>query len=193
MDYKFPDSIKGEFIELKKITMDDATDIYRWRTSRSGRYLRKVEGYSVEYQKTWIASRGTNEMNYIIYSLNSGEKVGTIGIYDINWADKIANVGRLLLDEKYLTKSTPYGLEALKIMYAYLFDTMNFHKMTGDILGTNTDMYKLQTFLGMKQEGYLKEHVMIDGKYLDLYIMSIFKMDFPRYRAKIDLLLKNFR
>lgn len=158
-----------------------------------GVFLRKVEGYSIEKQKAWIASRGTNEVNYVIYSLADDEKVGTIGIYDINWADKVANVGRLLLDEKYLSRSTPYGLEALKLMYAYLFETIAFHKMTGDILGLNVDMFKLQTFLGMKQEGYLKEHVMIDGEYRDLYIMSIFKEDFPRYRAKIDMLLKNFR
>lgn len=173
--------------------MDDAADIFRWRTSRSGRYMRKVEGYSIDSQKAWIASRGVNEINYVIHSLADGKKVGTIGIYDINWVDKVANVGRLLLDEEYLTKSTPYGLESLKIMYSYLFETMGFHKMTGDILGLNTDMFKLQTFLGMKQEGYLKEHVMIEGEYRDLYIMSIFKADFLRYCAKINMLLKNFR
>lgn len=173
--------------------MSDATDIYRWRTSRSGRYMRKVEGYSVESQREWMASRGSNEVNYIICDIATEQKVGTVGIYDINWVDKVANVGRLLLDEEFLTKSTPYGLEALKLTYDYLFNTMDFHKMTGDILGLNTDMFKLQTFLGMKQEGYLKEHVWIEGEYRDLYIMSIFKPDFSRYSKKVNMLLNNFR
>lgn len=191
--YNFPESIKGEFIELKKTTMNDAVDIYRWRTSRSGRYMRKVEDYSVESQREWIASRGSNEVNYIICDIATGQKVGTVGIYDINWVDKVANVGRLLLDAECLTKSTPYGLEALKVTYDYVFNIIGFHKITGDILGLNADMFKLQIFLGMKQEGYLKEHVWIEGEYRDLYIMSIFKPDFLRYSAKINILLKNFR
>ena len=116
-----------------------------------------------------------------------------IGIYDINHGDKVANVGRLLLDEQYLTKSTPYGLEALKLTYGYVFEEMNFHKISGDILGANENMYKLQKFLGMQQEGYLRSHVFINAEFHDLYIMSLFKKDFPKYSMKIDFLLKGFK
>ena len=74
--HKFPDKISGEFIELRKVTMDDAYNIYRWRTSKSGRYMRQPDGYSLESQKQWISSRDENEVNYIICSLTDSEKVG---------------------------------------------------------------------------------------------------------------------
>jgi RimJ/RimL family protein N-acetyltransferase len=175
------------------VSIDDAEDIFRWRSSRSGLYLRQPEGYSIERQRDWICSRSKNEANYIIYAKDINEKIGTVGIYDVNWADKVANVGRLLLDEKYLTQSNPYGLDTLKITYNFLFENMKFRKITGDILGVNTNMYKLQKFLGMQQEGYLKSHVNINNQYYDLYIMSLFEADFMKYKSKIDVLLRNFR
>jgi RimJ/RimL family protein N-acetyltransferase len=70
---------------------------------------------------------------------------------------------------------------------------MDFRKITGDILASNEAMFKLQKFLGMKQEGYLEKHAMIHGKFEDLYIMSIFKEQFNSvYKTKINFLLKNF-
>lgn len=194
MKVKFENTLEGKFITLKKTTLEDAPLIYNWRTSSSGEHMRHPENYSLKMQEEWIKSRGENEINYIIIDKKNNDKVGTISIYEVNEADRVANVGRLLLDEKYFNKSTPYGLEALLLTYEYLFDKMNFRKMTGDILATNIAMYKLQVFLGMNQEGYLKRHVLINGKEHDLYIMSILKEDFEKYyKPKIFFLLRNFK
>jgi RimJ/RimL family protein N-acetyltransferase len=192
MNLKFKDSLEGKFVNLRKVSIEDANDIYLWRTSESGKHLRHPENYNVDSQIDWIKSRKETEINYIIYSKDTDKKVGTIGIYDVNINDKIANVGRLLLSEEYLKKSVPYGLEAMLILYSYVFREMNFFKITGDILGTNIDMFKLQKYLGMFQEGYLTKHVVINNKREDLYIMSIFYQDLEIYEKKINFLLKSF-
>ncbi len=193
MENRFEKTIRGQFVILKKVTIDDAEDIYSWRTSESGKFLRHPDNYSVESQIDWIKYRGDNEINYIIYSKEKDKKVGMIAIYDINENDKVANVGRLLLSEEYLHKSTPYGLESLLLTYNYVLNQMDFFKITGDILGPNEDMFKLQKFLGMKQEGYFKSHTIIHNKREDLYIMSLFKDDFSYYEKKINFLLKGFK
>lgn len=193
MEYKFDNIIEGEFVTLKKVVLDDASDIYKWRTSESGRFLRHRPNYSIESQKEWIENRGASEINYIIYPKNSMTKVGMIGIYEMNINDLVTNVGRLLLDESYLKTSTPYGLEALLLTYDYVFTKMQFRKICGDILGSNFEMFKMQKFLGMQQEGYLSGHVIINNKCEDLFIMSLFKEDFIKYKNKINLLLRGFR
>ncbi len=194
MQNKFPDNIEGKFINLKKITESDAELIYKWRSGVSGRYLRQPADYSVASQKNWIQTRGENEVNYMIVDISSGIKVGMIGIYEVNDFDKIANIGRLLLDEAYLVKSNPFGLEALLLTHNFLFNELHFRKMTGDILAINEAMYKLQIFLGMKKEGYLEKQVLISGNYEDLYIMSLFAADFTsKYQKKINFLLKSFK
>lgn len=193
MENKFKDSIQGIHIVLRKVTLGDASDIFKWRSGISGKYMRQPKNYSVETQKMWIEGRSADEINYIILDTKTGQKVGFIGIYEVNDFDRVANVGRLLLDDIYLTKSNPYGLESLLLMYSYVFNEMNFRKITGDILSLNKQMFKLQMFLGMKQEGFLEKHVLINNEYQDLYIMSLFKEDFDKtYCKKINFLLKGF-
>ena len=104
--------------------------------------------------------------------------------YDVNTDDKVAEVGRLLLCDTYLSKSNPYGLEALLLSYNYVFNVMNFRKITGIIAAVNTTMVKLQLFLGMKQEGYLEKHTLINGNFEDLHILSIFKNEFNNTYTK---------
>lgn len=194
MEIKFENILKGDFIILRKTEVEDAADIYTWRTGAGGQFMRQPANYSVKSQEEWIRKRGHNEVNYIILDKRSGKKVGTIGIYDLNAEDKVCNVGRLLIAEEYYGTSTPYGLEALMLAYDYVFNTLHFRKITGDILATNKAMHKLQVFLGMVQEGYLKNHVIINGQLHDLYIMSIFKEQFnSTYRKKISFLLQNFK
>ena len=193
MEIKFNDIIIGKYIILKKMGLDDALDIYNWRTSVSGNFMRQPEEYSLDSQLNWIKCRSEYEINYIIFDRITNKKVGTIGIYDVNSFDKITNVGRLLLSDEYLGLSNPYGLEALLLCFDYVFNELNFRKITGDILGSNEPMYKLQKFLGMKQEGFLERHVIINGRLEDLYIMSILKEQFNLiYKTKINFLLKSF-
>ena len=194
METNFENNLIGDFISLRKTQVEDAAEIYLWRTGIGGQFLRQPDNYSIQSQEEWIRSRSQNEINYIIIDNFNGKKVGAIGIYDVNTLDQVSNVGRLIIADEYYGKSTPYGLEALLLTYDYVFNKMNFRKITGDILATNQAMHKLQVFLGMIQEGYLKEHVIINGQLHDLYIMSIFKEQFNTvYRKKIHFLLKNFK
>ena len=193
MENRFEQILNGNFIVLKKTGTDDAEDIYKWRSGEGGKYLRQPENYSLEAQKKWIASRGDQEINYIILDKFSNEKVGTISIYDVNETDKVANVGRLLLSDDYLVKSNPYGLEAMLLCYDYVFNKMNFRKITGDIVATNGAMVKLQNYLGMTQEGLLSKHVLINGVYEDLHIMSLFAEVFEnQYKKRVNIFLKAF-
>jgi RimJ/RimL family protein N-acetyltransferase len=194
MEIKFEAQLIGEFILLRKAMIDDAQFVFDLRKSSSGKFLRQPIGYDLKSQETWMKNRPSNEVNYIIVDKATKNRVGTISIYDVNSQDKVANVGRLLLDERFLKMSTPYGLESLLLTYGYVFDNFNFRKITGDILRTNFQMFKFQTFLGMEQEGLLKEHVLIENEYVDLHIMSLTSEIFEKkYKKKIKFLLKSFR
>jgi RimJ/RimL family protein N-acetyltransferase len=193
MEIKFDSQLIGKYIRLQKSTIDDAQFIFGLRKSQSGKFLRQPINYDVKSQKEWMKNRPNNEINYIIVDRTTNSKVGTIGIYDVNVQDKVANVGRLLLEEKFLKMSTPYGLESLLLTYTFVFDNLNFRKITGDILRTNVQMFKFQTFLGMEQEGLLKEHVLIENEYVDLHILSLTKRAFEaQYKRKIEFLLRSF-
>jgi RimJ/RimL family protein N-acetyltransferase len=193
MDLNKYQKLEGDFIVLRKVTVDDAEKIYTWRTSESGAFLNQPEGYSVEMQQQWIKTRGANEINYIIESKSTQQSVGMIAIVDIDEQNKKAEVGRLLLDEKFLNASTPYGLEALKITYGIVLNDWQFNKIYGNILSLNQGMIKLQKFLGMHEEGVLQKHVLHNGNYADLHLFGIFRDRLnTNYLPRIQFLLKSF-
>lgn len=189
----FQEVLEGRFVRLRRVTPEDSADIFKWRSGHSGRFLRQPEDYSIESQRAWIESRPDTEINYIIVDKKSNASVGAIGIYDVNHTDLVSNVGRLLLDEIYLKQSNPYGLEALLLTYDFVLNRMNFRKITGEVLGVNAPMIKLQIFLGMTVEGVLKNHVHLNDKFEDMHILSIFKNDFNcKFKKKVTFLLKSF-
>ncbi|MEJ7826549.1 MAG: GNAT family N-acetyltransferase [Segetibacter sp.] len=187
--------IEGEFITLRTINESDAEDIYMWRTSTSGVFMNQPKNYSVDSQLMWIKTRPKNEVNYIIYANDGNEgKLGAISIVDIDEQNKKAEVGRLLLNEKYLNVSSPYGLEALKLTYDLVLNKWKFNKIYGNILASNTRMVKMQTFLGMEQEGTLKKHVFLNYKFVDINLYCIFSDVLnSKYIPKINFLLRSFQ
>ena len=194
MEIVFESQISGEFVLLRKSTLEDAHFIFDLRDSISGKFLRRPRRYDLKSQMEWMTNRPNNEINYVILDKSTQIRVGTISIYDVNVQDKVANVGRLLLEETYLKMSTPYGLESLLLTYSFVFDHLNFRKITGDILSSNVQMLKFQLFLGMEQEGLLKEHVLIGSEFVDLHIMSLTKVSFEaKYKKKIEFLLNSFK
>ena len=66
MEIKFQEIIIGNHIILRKLELDDAQQVFIWRSGKSGEYLRQPEGYTEKSQSEWIKSRGPNEINYII-------------------------------------------------------------------------------------------------------------------------------
>ncbi len=54
-------------------------------------------------------------------------------------------------------------------------------------------MLKLQKYLGMVEEGLLREQKVIKGIYYDLYLVALFPKQLnTRYLPRISLLLKSF-
>lgn len=193
MDLENYREIKGEFITLREMTLDDAETIYNWRISDSGRFMNQPRGYSLDYQKRWMERLPLNEINYIMLSNDTGKAVGMVAIVGISEQDKNAEVGRLLLAPEYLNTSNPYGLESLKICYDLIINKWKFNKIFGNVLSANIAMLRLQKFLGMKEEGILIQQKIINNEMFDLHLVAIFEKDLNRsYLPKISLLLKAF-
>ena len=193
MSHKFPLSITGEFITLRKVTVNDSAFIYELRTSTCAQYLNQPPDYSINLQREWIEKRTDAEINYIILRNDTMSRAGMVAILDVNHIDLVSSVGRLLLCEQYVNSSTPYGIEALKITYGYVFNEMQFRKISGVINSRNKKVYDLQKYLGMIDEGYFKKHTILRGELQDMYFLSLFSEQYPAYKDKIDTILDKFR
>ena len=193
MGFKKESLIEGDFILLREINLEDAESIFNWRIGVSGQYMNQPDGYCLQMQKSWMSNRPENEINYIIIDKKSNQSVGMVAIVGISEQDKNAEIGRLLLAPEFLKKSNPYGLEALKLCSNQILNEWGFHKIYGNVLSENIPMLKLQKYLGMIEEGLLKDQKKIKGEMYDLHLVALFENNFrTKYIPRISMLLKAF-
>ena len=73
-----PIVLRGEFVDLRPLTVADAAMTLRWRLSARARNL-KQGATTLEAQERWIATRPPTEFNFVI-ELKGGKPVGMISV-----------------------------------------------------------------------------------------------------------------
>lgn len=73
--------------------------------------------------------------------------------------------------------------EALPYIIDYGFDRMNLHRIEAMVGPDNQASLRLVKGLGFVEEGLLREHYFIDGKFYDSLVFSLLKKEYnPRKR-----------
>lgn len=169
--------IVGKFIDLTKITVDDAGVTLKWRCSSRAQLL-NPGAQDIDAQINFIRSRPENEFNYLI-SLKNGVKVGMISLIRIDRLNKNAETARFLIGEEELVKGLPVAVEAMKLLYDLAFKHLELERVYGYISAENKLMVKWQIFMGMTKEGVLRNHLLSrDSKFVDAIAMGLLKDDY---------------
>jgi diamine N-acetyltransferase len=180
----------GEFINLRPLTLEDAELTHRWRQGERAINLNQG-AESLESQRTWISSRPDSEYNFII-ELKDGRAVGMLSLVAVDLANRRAETGRFLIGEEPLTRGIPAAVEAMKLLYEFAFDTLKLARIHGSVASDNKGMYKWQVFLGMKEEGRLRNHYFINHHFQDAICLGLLEDEYrrstlPKMRALVAL------
>ncbi|HEY8004361.1 MAG TPA: GNAT family protein [Phenylobacterium sp.] len=170
--------LAGEFVVLRPITVEDAEITHRWRHDERALHLNRSAA-TVEDQARWIASRPANEFNYII-EIVGGPPVGMLSLVTIDLANRRAESARFLIGDEAAAKGAPVAVEAMKLLYELAFDQLGLERIHGVIEERNTRMVKWQKYLGMVEEGRLRQHMRMDGEFVDVVALSLLA---DEYRA----------
>jgi RimJ/RimL family protein N-acetyltransferase len=164
-------TLSGEFVTLRPLTVDDAAMTLHWRQSKRALNLNSG-AQTVEQQSAWIASRPASEYNFVIL-LKSGTPVGTLSLVDVDKVNRRAETGRFLIGEEEAVKGIPAAVEAMKLLYELAFDQLGLQRIYGSVASDNHLMIKWQKFLGMKEEGRLRQHYFINGHFQDAVMLGL--------------------
>lgn len=168
----------GEFVDLRPLRIDDAEMTFAWRQSQRSVNLNRG-AQTLQQQVQWLASRPDSEYNFAIL-LKNGLAVGMVSITGIDMVHGHAEPGRFLIGNEIVVRGIPAAVEAMKMVYELVFDELKLRRVYGTIASDNVLMMKWQTFLGMKEEGRLREHYFINGHFQDAVI---FGMLLEEYRS----------
>lgn len=181
-------NLMGEFINLRPLGVDDALITFQWRSSDRARLLNAGAKCLAE-QKNWIVDRPQNECNFII-ELKNGLPVGMLSLVGINLINRNAETARFLIGDEESSKGIPVAVEAMKLLYQFAFDELKLMRLYGTVASSNSLMTKWQKYLGMKEEGRMRNHYYIDGAWNDAIILGLLVHEYraqslPRMNALI--------
>ena len=172
------DLISGDFIELRRLEIKDAEITLRWRNSARASLLNRA-ATSLEEQTAWIARRPDSELNYIIQT-RRGSPVGMLSLINIDLEHLHAESGRFLIGDEEAVKGIPAAVESMKLLYDLAFKYYKLQRVYGTVASDNTLMIKWQKYLGMKEEGRLRRHYFIDGRFQDAVCLGILAEEYEK-------------
>jgi len=187
-DYSYMPDLQTGRLRLRKLTMQDAHDIYHYS-----------KDFEVARHVLWDAHRSIGESRaYLRFMLRkyrmgepaswgieytaTGEIIGTIGFMWIQNDNSSAEVG-YSLSRDYWNKGIM--TEALKAVIEYGFSFLNLNRIEAQHETTNPASGAVMRKCHMQKEGTLRSRLMNKGKFVDVDLYAILKKDFIELGRKL--------
>lgn len=167
--------IRGKFVDLRSITLEDAEFSYAIRMEEKNRMVGQPAS-DLEQQKKFIEWQMKQPGDYYFVVLNKkGERIGLIGVYDIH--DGIGEVGREVSD------GTPMeAMEAKVLLEDFYREVLHLKKATGVIYLSNKKQLSIQKKLGLT----MKKKVYRNGIECAYFEVELDRTLFPNIRQLLE-------
>ncbi len=161
--------LKGNKIDLCPLDCEgDLTHYVPWVNDQENTKYMAVGNYpSTKTQLKEYLQHYCDSKNILlgIFLKKGGRHIGNITLHRIDHHNRIGEIGILIGDKAARGKG--YGSEAVKLIIQHAFQRLNLHRLTTGMVEGNTASQKMFEKAGFKQEGRLREHFYLDGKYQD--------------------------
>ena len=109
-------------------------------------------------------------------ALGDGRRIGSVSFHDILEADRQAMLAIGISSADDMDHG--YGTEAIKLVLAHGFNSMNLHRIDLRVLSRNKRAIRAYEKCGFTYEGTKRDNALIDGKWEDDVFMSILEHEF---------------
>lgn len=171
--------LEGKNILLRPIREEDIEKFYIWRNNIEIKNDALMHPFpvTIHQEKEWFQKIALSKDNRLIFLgieyKETHELIGFVKLFDINWINQNCYFGIVIGNQSFHGKGL--GKEATKLIIEYAFKNLNLKKILLEVVDINIKAIKLYKKLGFDEEGLLKRQVMIDGKWKNVLIMSLFK------------------
>jgi len=128
-----------------------------------------------EFQNYVKLSSGSEQIVWAICHIQDGH-IGNVVLHEISFINRNADFAILVGDRRHWAKGVGYLVS--KTLFEHAFQKLNLHKIYCATAQTNAAMINLAKKLSMIEEGRWREHVYLNGKYVDLIAFGVLKDEF---------------
>lgn len=164
----------GEIVYLRYMTIEDTDMVVRWRNTQVVRdnFIYQKEVTRQDHLNWFHNKIETGKVIQFVICDNVTDKpLGSIYLQNFEWEHKKAEWGIFLGEKEAFGRGV--GKEAAKLLVKYGFEEKKLHKITSKVLPFNIPSVKMNEAAGYQREAYLKDEVIINGKFQDLILFGI--------------------
>lgn len=134
--------------------------------------------YTLENEYAWYdqLSALKDAYDFAIETLEGSRYIGGCGIANVDWKNRLAEVGIFIGDHGFWGKG--YGTDALRVLMRFAFEEMNLNKIKLNVYDFNTRAIRSYRKCGFVLEGTLREALFREGVYHDTLCMGILKREY---------------
>ena len=174
---------EGEHLRLRKADLKDLD--YIMKLEYEPENLNFIVPFDRDFH-TKLISEGKAAMDVIVEERETGEPVGYLMFNGLMTEAKEMEWTHIIIGKK----GHGYGHEAMKLMKAWTFDTLNFHRAWLDCKDYNERALHLYESEGMLREGLIRETLLTNGVYENLVILGLLAREYQERKARGLELLK---
>jgi len=169
--------MKGEKVILRPLDDRDLLYWQKWINDQEiARNTLQFRPMTEHDEREWY-EKYRKDPNAFMFSVvtHDGKLIGNIGLFGVNWRDRVANTGTLIGEKEYQGKG--YGSDAKMLLLHYAFHTLNLRKICSSALAFNEASLRYNIKCGYHEEGRRKDQYFRDGRYWDEILIAVFRED----------------
>ncbi len=170
--------IEGTQVYLRPITHGDTAFVLRLRNAPEvvENFLYRKTITQQEHQD-WLEHKVfTGQVHqFVICDKADDTPLGSVYLQNFDEVSNKAEWGLFLDGDR--TRGRGIGTEVGRLIWEYAFEVLGLHKLHSRVLARNKPCVRMNEKLGFPQEAYLRDELMLDGKYEDLILYGALKGD----------------
>ena len=127
-----------------------------------------MEAVRAYVESLWSSGR---DCFFAIHEKTSDRFIGTQRIGHIDWRSGVGDIGVLIGDRASWGKG--YATDAVATASSYAFDVLSLRRLTAGTPASNEAMCRCFERLGFKEEGRLRQQLLIRGQYEDHVLFGL--------------------
>lgn len=181
--------ILGEQIRFRAIEKEDLPNFVKWLNDPEVRQgLSMIVPLSLAEEEDWfenLSKRSSFERPLAIEiqpdpQVDEWTFVGNCGLIQIDWQNRSAEFGIFIGEKGYWNQG--FGTKAVRLMLKYGFEDLNLHRLWLRVFETNQRAMRSYENAGFTPEGKFRQAQYLDGKYVDVMIMSMLKPEWQDHQ-----------
>lgn len=177
--------LNGRKITLRQISIKDCTDKYvSWLNDSKVNKFLETRHYkqNINTIKEFVTSQLENNHSFMFAIINNNQHIGNIKLGPINPYHNHSSISYFIGEKECWGKG--FATEAIHLICKYAFEELNLHKLESGTYSEAIGSWKALEKNDFKREGILREEVLSDGKYIDVYRYGLLKKEYYQKKGE---------